>query len=67
MLIDALESCEILVDYYVFVSLIHWWASDAMLNFSKRNNLIYILDGLRVSTFSENFHFWVNYFFNFLF
>ncbi len=30
-----------------------WW----------KNKLLYILDGLRRSTFSANFHFWVNYFF----
>ncbi len=36
---------------------IHWWASDAMLNFSKsvqmKKKLIYILDGLRVSIFKK--------------
>ncbi len=31
-----------------------WW----------RNKLIFILDGLRVRTFSANVNFWVNYFFN---
>ncbi len=31
-----------------------WW----------RNKLFYILDGLTVSTFSANFHFWLNYSFN---
>ncbi len=65
MLTDGLDSCELLVDYCdVFISSldscsdgthslqrIHWWASD--------EKLIYILDDLRVSTFS----FWVNYFF----
>ncbi len=39
---------------------IHWWASDVMLHFSKsvpmKKKLIYILDGLRVSTFSAKFH-----------
>ncbi len=38
-----------------------------MLNFSKSvlmKKLIYILDGLRVSNFSADFHFWVNYSFN---
>ncbi len=42
---------------------IHWWASNVMLHFSKPfqiKKLIYILDGWKVSTFSENFHFWVN-------
>ncbi len=35
---------------------------DVMLNFYKfvpmKNKIIFILDGLRASTFSENFHFW---------
>ncbi len=46
---------------------IHWWASHVMLHFSKswwRNKLIYILDGLRMSIYSVNFHFWVNFSFN---
>ncbi len=42
---------------------IHWWASDGMIItpelFWWRNKLI--LDSLRMSTFSANFHFWVNY------
>ncbi len=76
MLIDGLESCELLVDCCDFLIIcldshsdgthslqrIHWWASDVMLNFSKS-----VSDeetNLRVSTFSENFHFWVNYLFN---
>ncbi len=29
--------------------------------FPWRNKLIYILDGLMVSTFTAHFHFWVNY------
>ncbi len=32
-----------------------------MLNFSKSSKGIYILDGLRVSKFSANVHFWVSY------
>ncbi len=48
---------------------LHWWTSDVMLNFSKifqwRNKLFLILDGLRVSTFSANFHFGVNYSFKY--
>ncbi len=40
------------------------WASDVMLNFTRsvltRNKLIYILDGLRASTFSANAHLWWN-------
>ncbi len=47
---------------------IHWWASDVMLNFSNlfwwRNKLICILDGLRLSIFPANFHFWMSYFSN---
>ncbi len=47
---------------------IHCWASDVMLHFFQifsnlfqwRNKLLYILDGLRVSTFSTNLIFWVN-------
>ncbi len=45
---------------------IHLWASDVMVNFSKsirRNKHLYVMNGLRVSTFSANFHFWENYFF----
>ncbi len=74
-LIDGLELCWLLVDYVMFLSAVwlsFWrhpfttdeWASDAMLNLSKDvpiNKLIYILDGLRVRTFSPNFHFQVNY------
>ncbi len=40
---------------------IHWWASDAMLHFSKsdeENKLIYILDS---NFFLADFHLWVNY------
>ncbi len=45
---------------------IHCWASEAMLNFAKsvlmkRKELIYIFNGLRVNTFSTNFHFWLNH------
>ncbi len=47
------------------LQMIHWWASDAMVNFSNlvqwRNNLIYILHCLRVSTCSANSHFWASY------
>ncbi len=67
MLTDGLERFGLLVDYCdVFIScldshsdgthslqIIHWWASDGMLHFSKSNNnnnkKVYILDGLRVS------------------
>ncbi len=78
MSIDGLEWCGLLVDFCaVFISCldshsdgthslqrIHWWTSDVMLHFPWRNKLIYILDSLRVSKFSANFHFWVNYSFN---
>ncbi len=44
---------------------IHWWASDVILIYPNlfpwRNKHIYILGGLRVSTFSANFHFCLNY------
>ncbi len=43
----------------------HLWASDVMLQFSKsipmKKKLIYILEGPRASTFSEDFCFCVNY------
>ncbi len=42
---------------------IHCWDTDAVTHFLQiwwRNKLIYILDGLRVSKFSANFHFWHN-------
>ncbi len=37
-----------------------WWNA-TFLQIWWRNKLIYILDGLRVITFSANFNFWVNY------
>ncbi len=45
---------------------IHRWASDVMLNICshEETNSSTISDGLRASTFSANFHVWVNYFFN---
>ncbi len=42
-------------------SLQRHWCSDAFLQTWWRNKLILILDGLRVSTFTAHFHFWVNY------
>ncbi len=40
---------------------VHWWASELMLNFFKsilmKKQLIYILDGQRVGTFSADFPF----------
>ncbi len=56
---------------------IHWWASDLNATFLQtwwRNKLIFILDSIRVHTFSANVHFWVKswdctalHVFNFLF
>ncbi len=37
-----------------------WWNA-TFLQIWWRNKLIYILDDLRVSTFSANVHFWLNY------
>ncbi len=66
------------VDYFdVFIScldpfsdgthslqMIHWWASDVMLHFSKSDEekLIYILDGLRVKQLSAH---WLNWGYSF--
>ncbi len=69
-----LEWCGLLVDYCnVFVSCldshsdgthslqgIHWWASNVMLNLSKSDGIIYILEGLE-SACSAICHLWVNY------
>ncbi len=66
MLIGGLEWCRLLVDFCVFKSAVSdgthslqrihsvskWKISPTL--FQWRNNLIYILDGLRVSNFSEN-------------
>ncbi len=41
--------------------LLRHWQNSTFLQIWRRNKLIYILNGLRVSTFSANFHFWVNY------
>ncbi len=41
--------------------LLRHWCRDTFLQTWSRNKLILILDGLRVSTFSANFHFWVNW------
>ncbi len=38
-----------------------WWFNVKFLQIWRRNKLINILDGLRLSTFSANFHFGVNY------
>ncbi len=46
---------------------IHWWASDGMLHSSKSDeetNSSTSWMAWRLSTFSENTHFWVNYSFN---
>ncbi len=41
--------------------LVSKWCSATFLQIWWRNKLIYILDGLRMSTFLANVHFWVNY------
>ncbi len=41
--------------------LLRHWCRDTFLQTWWRNKLIYISDGLRVSTFSAHVHFWVNY------
>ncbi len=41
--------------------LVSKWCNATFLQIWWRNKLIYILDGLRVSTFSTNFHLYVNY------
>ncbi len=48
-------------------SLLSKWCNDTFLQIWWGNKLIYILDGLRVSTFSANFNFLVNYSFTVLF
>jgi len=46
---------------------IHYCASDVMINFAKYVQMKkLILDGLRVSIFSANFHFWMKYSFTLL-
>ncbi len=77
MLTDGLEWCGLLWCFYQLFGLSFWrhpftaehplvrhWCSATFLQIWWRNKLIYILDGLRVRTFSEAFHFWVNYSFN---
>ncbi len=67
LFVDYCDVCISCLDYHSdgthSLQRIHWWASDVMLNFSKsvlmKNKFIYILHGLRVSTFSANFHFWL--------
>ncbi len=44
--------------------LVSKWCNATFLQIWWRNKLIWILNGQRVRTFSENFHFWVNYYFN---
>ncbi len=49
---------------YLWIIVIHWWASDVMLNFSKslltkkQTHLLYILDGWRVVHFQQIKFFW---------
>ncbi len=44
--------------------LLRHWRRDKFLQIWWRNKLLYILDGLRLSTFSAHCNFWVNYPFN---
>ncbi len=44
--------------------LLRQWCNATFLQIWWRNKLIYILDGLRVSTFSAHFHIWLSYSFN---
>ncbi len=67
-IIDVFISC---LDYHSggthSLQSIHWWASDLMLHFSKSVPLkkqTLFLDGLQLSTFSGNDHFWVCHVFN---
>ncbi len=69
MLTDGLEWCGLLVMFLsavwtlILMAPIHCRASDGMtfLQIWWRNKLIYISDGLRMSTFTAHFYFWVNY------
>ncbi len=44
--------------------LVSKWCNAKFLQICSDNKQIYFLNGLRISTFSANFHFWVNYSFN---
>ncbi len=44
--------------------LLSQWCRDTFLQIWWRNKLILILDELRMSTFSANVYFWLNYYFN---
>ncbi len=70
MLTDGLEWCGLLWCFYQLFGLSFWrhpftaehplmseWCSDTFLQIWWRNKLIYILDGLKVSIFSANYHF----------
>ncbi len=75
--IYGLEWCGLIVNYcgfYQLFGLSFWrhpftaedplvnrWCNATFLQIWWRNKLIYILDGLRVITFSANLNFWVNY------
>ncbi len=75
MLIDWLESCWLLVNYFIscldshsdgthLLQMIHCWASDVMLHFyesvpMKKQTHLHL--GLRGNTFSANVNFWLNY------
>ncbi len=56
---DGLESCGLLMPYCdVFINCLDSHSDGT-------HSLKRILNGPKVSEFSANFHFWVNYFFNF--
>ncbi len=76
MLIDGMERCGLLWCFYQLFGLSFWrhpftaedplvtkwfYATFLQICFWWRNKLMFILDGLRVSTFSATFNFWVNY------
>ncbi len=74
MLTDGLEWCGLLWCFYQLFGLSFWrhpftaedpllskWWNATFLKIWWRNKIIYFLNGLRLSTFSLNFHFWVSY------
>ncbi len=63
MLTDGLEWCGLLVDYCdVFISCLDSHSDGThSLQSIHWNKLICILDGMKVSTFSAIFHFWMYY------
>ncbi len=74
MLSDGLEGCGLLWCFYQLFGLSFWrhpftaehplmskWRNATFLQIWWRNKIIYILDGLRVRTFSAHFHFYVQH------